>query len=267
MTEAENTKIDTDPKILLDTVMLEGTLMLSSGAEVYRVEDTMRRTLRHFGYDPSDMLVITTGIFVTLNNHLNKPLTMVKRISKRGLNINKICEVNNVSRDICEDRISLADAKKRLNEISGEEQYKGWLKTAAIIVIAAAFTPLFSGGRLELIGAAISGVFFAGADYLAGKTRINDFCRNLLCAGVTALTALLVSAAVLPGANSDIIIISSIMPLVPGAAFLTAIRDMLNGDYSSGTARMTEAAVSALAVAAGVGFGIKLYAFLLAVIF
>ena len=63
----------------------------------------------------------------------------------------------------------------------------------------------------------------------------------------------------MPGAEANIIIMGAIMPLVPGSTFLTSIRDMLNGDYSSGTARMMEAAVTALAVAVGVGFGMLVY--------
>ena len=51
-------------------------------------------------------------------------------------------------------------------------------------------------------------------------------------------------------------IISSIMPLVPGVAFTTAMRDTLNGDYAAGMARILEAIVVALAIAAGVGLGL-----------
>lgn len=57
-------------------------------------------------------------------------------------------------------------------------------------------------------------------------------------------------------------IVSSIMPLVPGVIFTTAVRDTLNGDYSSGAARMLEAAVVALAVAAGVGASMALFRYL-----
>ncbi len=49
------------------------------------------------------------------------------------------------------------------------------------------------------------------------------------------------------------------MPLVPGVIFTTAIRDTLNGDYASGTARIMEAVVIALAVAAGVGAGMAYF--------
>lgn len=63
----------------------------------------------------------------------------------------------------------------------------------------------------------------------------------------------------LPKANADVMIISSIMPLVPGVIFTNAIRDTLNGDYGAGSARMLEAIVVALAVAAGVGCGMVLF--------
>jgi uncharacterized membrane protein YjjP (DUF1212 family) len=77
-----------------------------------------------------------------------------------------------------------------------------------------------------------------------------------------AFTALSVEKLLLPGIRSDIIIIGAIMPLVPGVIFTTAIRDTLNGDYASGTARMMEAVVIALSVAAGVGAGIRLFQFM-----
>jgi len=60
---------------------------------------------------------------------------------------------------------------------------------------------------------------------------------------------------ILTGASNDVVIISAIMPLLPGVIFTTAVRDTLNGDYSSGAARMLEAVVTALAVAGGGGGG------------
>lgn len=76
------------------------------------------------------------------------------------------------------------------------------------------------------------------------------------------ITALLLNRFALPQTSRDIMIVSSIMPLVPGVIFTTAVRDTLNGDYSSGAARMLEAAVVALAVAAGVGASMALFRYL-----
>ncbi len=258
-TENINVNIKADTAGLLETVMLEGILMLSSGSEVYRVEETMRRTLAHFGYDPADMLVLTTGIFLTLDNHRDEPVTMIKRISSRELNISRISDVNAVSRDICEDKISLTEARERLEEISCARQYNAWLHAAGIICVSAFFALMFGGGKAEFIGAVLAGAAFAAMDHIAVRLKFNSFCANAACACIAALTAMGYSSCIFSGAGADIIIMGAIMPLVPGSAFLTAIRDMLNGDYASGTARMMEAAVTALAVAVGVGFGMMLF--------
>jgi uncharacterized membrane protein YjjP (DUF1212 family) len=63
------------------------------------------------------------------------------------------------------------------------------------------------------------------------------------------------------GTDQNLIIIGSIMPLVPGVPITNAIRDTLQGDYNSGTARAMEAFVISLGIAVGVGLGIGLFNF------
>jgi len=53
--------------------------------------------------------------------------------------------------------------------------------------------------------------------------------------------------------DSNIVIISSIMTLVPGVAITNSIRDTFHGDLLSGVARMAEAVFIAMAIAGGVG--------------
>ncbi len=48
------------------------------------------------------------------------------------------------------------------------------------------------------------------------------------------------------------------MPIVPGAALTTAVRDTLQGNYVAGGAKALEAFVSAAAIAAGVALGMLL---------
>ena len=55
----------------------------------------------------------------------------------------------------------------------------------------------------------------------------------------------------LTGRTFDKIIIGAIMPLVPGIAFTTSIRDIYNGDYLSGTIHLLDALITAVCVAVG----------------
>lgn len=82
------------------------------------------------------------------------------------------------------------------------------------------------------------------------------FRQNALGSFALAVAAYLLRRGAFLGMSLDVVIISAIMPLVPGVTFTAAIRDTLNGDYSSGVARMAEAVVVALAVASGVGLAI-----------
>ena len=49
------------------------------------------------------------------------------------------------------------------------------------------------------------------------------------------------------------------MPLVPGIALTTSIRDLFNGDYVSGTIHLMDALLTAFCIAVGVGTIITLY--------
>ena len=90
-----------DERILLEAVVRAGELMLVSGAEVYRVEDTMKHMLARSGYQSTETIVLATGIFVSLDDPDREPLTLAKRISQRSCNINRIYRVNDVSRRFC----------------------------------------------------------------------------------------------------------------------------------------------------------------------
>lgn len=57
----------------------------------------------------------------------------------------------------------------------------------------------------------------------------------------------------------DKVVIGDIMPLVPGIALTTSIRDFFNGDYLSGAIHMIDAILTAFSIAVGVGAVITLY--------
>ena len=55
-----------DYKLLMNTAVLAGETMLKSGAETYRVEETITRILGTANVDTVETVVLTTGIFVKM---------------------------------------------------------------------------------------------------------------------------------------------------------------------------------------------------------
>lgn len=243
-------------KLLMETVALAGKIMMASGSEVYRVEETMRYMLQKSTYPVAEALALATGLFVTLDDPERETLTMTRRVPARSNNINRICAVNEVSRKFCSGQITVEEAYEKLKFIETSRVYSKRWYFFGLVGVCAFFAPIFGGTLMDVLGAGLVGVCLALADYLVKKIRLNDFFTNAFCAFVVAVSATVIRKFFLPMCSADVMIISSIMPLVPGVAFTTAMRDTLNGDYAAGMARILEAIVVALAIAAGVGLGL-----------
>ena len=241
---------------LMEMAVRAGEIMLASGAEVYRVEDTIHRILKHSGIARADVFVVTTGIVATIADASLPPLTLVKRVENRATNLNRIYQVNNVSREFCSGKLSVREAQERLDRIANTTLYGFWKKCIGYAATTGFFAVMFGGGPGECLVAAVVGVVLAFVLRAASNRMLNDFCQNALGSFALAVAAYLLRRGAFLGMSLDVVIISAIMPLVPGVTFTAAIRDTLNGDYSSGVARMAEAVVVALAVASGVGLAI-----------
>ncbi len=81
-------------RTLVDMAAQAGEIMLVSGAEIYRVEDTVARILRASGASGAEVVVMATGIFITLTSGEGEPLSVVRRVRGRSTNMNRICRVN-----------------------------------------------------------------------------------------------------------------------------------------------------------------------------
>lgn len=234
--------------------------MISAGAETHRVEDMITRMLKTTGYEQADAFVLPTGITVTLADGKDDICSVTRRVSPGTNNLSRICSVNTVSRDFCSGKITLEQAKSRLEEIKSEHIYAVPLKILGTMIACGAFTVLFGGSLPEGLAAIICGIFVALINYGARKLIGRDFICDALCAVVLTIVTLLLTHF---AAKWDIfilrpqyVIVGSIMPLVPGVAITNAIRDILQGDYISSCARIIEAFMIAASVAIGVGAGI-----------
>ncbi|MBP1756279.1 MAG: hypothetical protein H6Q59_2677 [Firmicutes bacterium] len=247
-------------KALFETAMLAGEIMAQSGAETYRVEDTMIRILRSSNLSSVEVYATTTGIVATLSDPAIEPITGVKRIINRSNNLSRINDVNQVSRNICDGVMSIEEAHVKLEEIRQIKIYPNSIIAIATIISMAGFVGIFGGSWLDCLLAGVNGIFIviigSLADKRIGSAFIIDMAKSFVLAFIT-----MIFAKYIPEVNRNLIIIGSIMPLVPGIPITNAIRDTLQGDYNSGTARAVEAFVISLGIAVGVGLGIGFFNF------
>ena len=141
---------------LAKAAMLAGEIMLVSGAEIARIEETIHYILSVADREAQTM-VFSTGIFVTLREAGEEPVTLVRRVTDRATNLNRICQVNEVSRRICAGTLAVPEALARLEEIKRVNQYGLAAKGVSYIWVAFFFGIVLGGTPWDCLGAALVG--------------------------------------------------------------------------------------------------------------
>ena len=245
-----------DYKLLANTAMLAGEIMLCSGAETYRVEDTMYHILKTSNIESTQVIAMMTGLVVTLNDPgFEQPVTMMRRVSERSTNVSNIVKVNDISRRYCEEKISLEEAYEELKHAKGK-QYNRLLYNFATIGIAVGFAMMFGGSLHDIIAAAVVGAVLAGVMTIGKIAKLSSVLVHVLSGLGIAMLTVVIQRVLFADLSVNIVIASSIMPIVPGVAITNAIRDTIQGDYLSGCARILEAFLVAMAIAVGAGLGL-----------
>lgn len=237
-------------KEILELALYAGKIMLESGAEVYRVEDTIARICKSCGADSIESVVTVTGMDATITSE-QETVTLVKRVNKKDINLTKIEQINQLSRDLASKNIDVSEAKKKLSEIDNIHGYhSGFL--ILFSGISSAFFCLMFKGELEssllafMVGSITrSSLLLIKKLYLTGY--ILDLAGGMLISGLSLLLTYLMNI----GDYNDVII-GSIMILVPGVTITNAILDIFYQDYISGTVKVVDAILTIVAVSTGV---------------
>ena len=228
-----------------------GKIMLESGAETYRVEDTMVRIANSYGICNSESYVTPTAIIFSLDGEF-KTGSKLKRINKRTTDLNKIAAVNHLSREISQGHISVEVAFQRLREIEATKSaYPYWLQVVAASIASACFVIMFQGTFKDFFPALLAGgvgyFCFLLIDRITKVRFFSEFVASFVI-GVTAFYSVYKGF----GVDADKIIIGSVMPLVPGVLITNAIRDLMAGHLIAGITKGMEAFLTAFAIGSGV---------------
>lgn len=227
-----------------------GELLLMHGAEVSRVEDTITRLCKAYGFVRSDVFTITSSIVVTAITPARQPITQTRRIKKRDTDLGKVAQVNALSRKICARPVTLADFRQQIEAIKNTKPASALLRLAMYMLISASLSVFFGGIWQDSLAAALSGIVLFATLQVSAVLKLNSIIQNMICSAITAVAVVLLVGAGI-GVHADKIMIGNIMLVIPGIQLTTSLRDMINGDMISGLLNISEALLKAIAVAVG----------------
>lgn len=236
--------------LLMDVATDLGYELAMSGAETFRVEESITRLLSAYEMN-SDVFSTPNYILITIRKKDGTPITRMRRLPAHGNNMDAVEKFSNLSRRIVSQKPSLeechqwiADTRKSCRCYSKEMQYLGYF-------IGAGGFGLFMGGTwVDGICAGLCGLVAGMIDHYLDGLKANQFFRTIASSFLMTMLACAFCACGY-AQNPDAITIGALMLLVPGLLFINAMRDIIYGDINSGVVRIVQVFLVAAALSLG----------------
>lgn len=238
---------------ILEAASWAGKIMLENGAETYRVEQTIEYIARAYGMVRCDCSATPTMIITSLLDPDGCTYSVIRRIKNRTTHLERVEQVNRLSRTLVKERWSLDKTLTELEKIEQTVNYRLAIQIPAAALGTAAFVMMFGGSWQDAAGGLLSGALLYALTAGMRKLGFGDLFIYLSGGAFAAFTGWLLPMLGWTQ-QSAILTISTLMLLVPGMIFTNALRDVAGGDLVSGTSRLLEASFIAASLALGAAF-------------
>ena len=237
-----------DHTFLMELVCAIASKLAKSGAETYRVEESVRRITAAYGLD-ARVYAVPNSLFVTIHIPGQRPMTQLCRIDHHSTNLEAVERYSNLSRRICSETPPLDEAMEWLAETEDSQKYYGRpMELLGHVLVACGFCVFFGGGWPDALCAGLCGLLLGFLSrWLASS---NTFFQKILSGFFMAFLAYGLSALGWTK-HVDTCVIGTLMLLVPGILFTNALRDIIFGDTNSGINRIVEVLLIAAAISLG----------------
>lgn len=236
---------------LVQNILDMGEMLLSSGAEVKRVEDTLSRMGAACGAEKVNIFVITASIMATMEFSGGVRVTQIRRISRSPkYDFRRLEALNRLSRECCTGGL----LRKSLHKGGAggtvlEKKLRVWKQGENIrerylgsLLVTGSFAVYFGGNLSDGLAAA---AFAPLICFL--QNRFEPFCPNKvtfysICSFVAGILICVFSRWT-GMFRYDRVIMGDMMLLLPGLALMNSVRDVLAGNTISGIMRLTESLI------------------------
>ncbi len=236
---------------VMQCVLLASRIILESGGETYRAEETISRMGRALGATSAESFALPGGVFVTLVYDDGKAYSRNVRLRRIGFQLDRVDAVNAVSRRVEKGELTSEETYDALLEIGSRRSlYKPLLVNLCAGGSGAFFALAFGASWLESGIAFFCALFAQLVNWLlcmrSPRFSLQPFFSSFIC----VLTALF-GAGLFSLPSADLVVAGAIMPLLPGISLTNAVRDTTRGDTLSGVTHAVNAILVAALLAAG----------------
>ncbi len=234
-----------------------GEELLRCGAEISRVEETMSRIARHYGTTRQQVFIISNGVFVNLEIGEEKKFVSIQPVMDTSVDLNKLCQLNNLSREIEHQDLDIDEALARYEAIK-----KGGKKNAAVHILcsgigAAAFCYFMGGRTMDCLASFLMGLLVWAFFMVMARFSLSKVLLHIVASAIAAGGCIIMLHLGLVQ-NLDKAIVGAIIPMLPSVTFVNGVRDLVDQNYISGGNRLVDALLLFTCIATGVYLALQI---------
>lgn len=234
-----------------------GEAMLKSGAENFRLDDSMYRMCKAYGFKHSDVFAIPSNIQITVETQEGEFITQIRHIERLDTNLDRLDYLNNLCRYVCANTPDEEELHDKFQEVMNRpQQPKRWRYTASV-VSGACFVVFFGGGVIDAIAATIVALAVVLAGDELSKHENNLLIYNTILAFMAEVIILLFWNAGMD-LHPENIMIGIVMLLISAMSTTNGFRDLLQRDYISGGINIMNSLLGAAGIAIGIALAMLL---------
>ncbi len=236
----------------LEVVIEAGKILMESGAEIFRVEETLRHMARVMEIEDFDAYTVTGGIMSSGFNKDGERVSRVANVPQITIHLAKLEAVNALSRDLEKNgNPGVGEIERRLDEIRKLPSCGFLAQMLAYFVGAGAFAYATGSTWEDTLVSSIVGLVLGLVTYLIEKVIHTKFLVTIIGSMVVTLVANLLCNLGF-GQMRGLIILGAFMLIVPGAVFVNSVREFSENNYATGVSHLMSALLICISMAVGV---------------
>lgn len=227
-----------------------GESMLISGAENYRIEDSLYRMCRSYGFVKYDVFVIPSNIQITVETENGDIITQVRHIENADIDFDQLDYMNNLCRYVCSHTPDEKELQKKYQEVKNRPPQHPAAKYFAGVMGGTGFAVFFGCNFKDAIVAVIVSLMIVVVGKWLEKREGNLFVYNTI---LSFLSEVIIVLSVRNGFadHPERIMIGIVMLLISGLSTTNGIREILQKDYISGFINIMNSILGAAGIAVG----------------
>lgn len=246
-------------ELFLECILDITRMMLEAGNEAQRVERIALRIMDAYGFTLCCAYAMSAKVDISIKAPDGCHYTQSVRVLSTGTDLGRLERLTRMAYKICDNQPTVDEIRRMIDT---EHQHKNKVLPEMLGFLATAFFyAIFFGGDIRDGAAAIlvSAPVY-GLNLALNRQLHNSQSRLLFTFLASFLSGCLAlwSVRLGLGHHADKIMIGEVMLLIPGLSLVNGVRELFYRDIVTGTYRLVEALILAVAIAAGFGVAIIL---------